>query len=318
MMTPMRTLFAIALAVSIAASAPASAGVDVGFLYRLSNFSGVLPYSDVQIHADRFHDEVYVGEGDVIRVFNATGMEVFEFTHDAARLGSILDIATVENGEIFILSYCYAASECPHGPIITVYNYRGEPERTFSLTGLPDSLSAFTPNRMLYRNKKLVFASTSALKVAVTDPAGVYESHVDLLSGLEIDDRARDGAELGGFDVDASGAILYTIPTAFKAFRRKPDGTAESWGKSGSSPGNFGIAGSITEDDAGDILVADRARGVVLTFTPNLLFLKEFGSRGTREERLVGPGRLVMGNGGKLYVTQLGLRGIAVFSLTSQ
>jgi hypothetical protein len=170
---------------------------------------------------------------------------------------------------------------------------------------------------MLYRNKKLVFASTFALKVLFTDAVGTFESQLDLLSGLELDERARDGAELGGFDIDASGAILYTIPTAFKAFRRKPDGTAEAWGKSGSSPGNFGIAGSITEDDAGNIVVADRARGVVLVFTPSLLFLKEFGSRGARDERLVGPGRVAMGSGGKLYVTQLAMRGVSVFGLTA-
>ena len=59
---------AVALTLSVALSGSASADVNVGFLYRLSNFSGVLPYSDVQIHADRYHDEVYVGEGDAIRV----------------------------------------------------------------------------------------------------------------------------------------------------------------------------------------------------------------------------------------------------------
>jgi len=301
----------------MAAAGSTWAGVDVSFLYRLSNFSGVLPYSDVQIHADRYHDEVYVGEGDVIRVFNAAGMEVFEFTHDASSLGSILDMATTENGDILILSYCSASASCQHGPVVTSYSYRGELQRSFGLSGLPEMLSDFTPNRMLYRNKKLVFASTLALMVLQTDPSGAFESQLDLLKGLDIEDRARDGAELGGFDVDASGAILYTIPTAFKAFRRKPDGSAEAWGKSGSSPGNFGIAGAITEDDAGNILVADRARGVVLVFTPNLLFLREFGARGARDERLIGPGRLAMGNGGKLCVTQLAMRGVAVFSLTA-
>jgi len=316
MMTPVRRIF-IVFALSAAVAGSAWSGVDVSSLYRLSNFSGVLPYSDVQIHADRYHDEVYVGEGDVVRVFNATGMEVFEFTHDASSLGSILDIATTENGDIIILSYCPSPQFCQSGPLISLYSYRGEAQRSFGLSGLPETMSTFTPNRMLYRSKKLVFASTLGMTVVETDTAGMYQSQLDLLSGLALDDRGRDGAELGGFDIDASGAILYTIPTAFKAFRRKPDGTAEAWGKSGASPGNFGIAGSITEDDAGNIMVADRARGVVLVFTPSLLFLKEFGARGAKDERLVGPGRLAMGNGGKLYVTQLAMRGVAVFSLTA-
>lgn len=318
MMKPMQRRALIALAFSIAAATSASAGVNVEFLYRLSNFSGVVPYSDVQIHADRYHDEVYIGEGDSVRVFNAAGMQIFEFTHDAMLLGSILDIAVTESGDILILSYCTGSEACKPGMVVTRYNYRGERLGSFVVTGLPEALAGFGPNRMICRDKKLLFASTSALMVVVTDLAGVYESHVDLMSGVDVDQKARDGAELGGFDVDASGAILYTIPTAFKAFRRKPDGTAEAWGKSGSSPGNFGIAGSIVEDDQGNILVADRARSVVLVFTPNLLFLKEFGTQGPREARITRPGRLALGSAGKLYVTQLGLRGVAVFSLTPE
>jgi len=314
---PMRRRIAIALTAAIVAAGSAVAGVDVRFLYRLSNFSGVLPYSDVQIHADRYHDEVYVGEGDAIRVFNAAGMEIFEFIHDAMGLGSILEFAATENGDILVLSYCSVTLPCQAGAVVTLYNYRGELQRSFSITGLPEALSLFTPNRMLYRDKKLVFASSNSLMLVVTDMAGTYESHTDLLDGLELDDRARDGAELGGFDVGASGAILYTIPTAFRAFRRKPGEKVESWGKSGSSRGNFGNAGAITEDDAGNIIVADRARGVVLVFAPNLLFLREFGSTGARESRLVRPGRVAMGNGGKLYITQLAMRGVAVFSVTT-
>jgi len=153
--------------------------------------------------------------------------------------------------------------------------------------------------------------------VVVTDLAGAYDSHTDLRSGLELEKGAQDGAELGGFEVDAQGTILFTIPTAFRAFRRKAGEKAESFGKSGASPGKFGIAGAITEDDAGNIVVADRARGVVLVFAPNLLFLREFGATGAREARLRGPGRIAMGNGGKLYVSQLGMRGVAVFSLTT-
>ena len=316
MMTFMRKSTAIALALSIAVAGSASAAVEVSFLHRLSNFSGVLPYSYAQIHADRYHDEVYVGEGDAVRVFNAAGMEIFEFIHDAMTLGSILEFATTEKGDILILSYCSVTMACQQGSIVTLYNYRGERQRSFSLTGLPEALAGFSPNRMLYRNKKLVFASTSALIVVTTDVLGSYESHTDLLEGVEISQAARDGAELGGFDIDAQGTILYTIPTAFRAFRRKPGEKGESWGKSGSSRGNFGIAGAITSDDSGNIVVADRARGVVLVFSPNLGFLREFGSTGTRDSRLVGPGRVAMGNGGRLYVTQLAARGVAVFSLT--
>jgi hypothetical protein len=218
MMTPMSRLIAIALSLTIASAGSASAAVEVGFLHRLSNFSGVLPYSDVQIHTDRYHDEVYVGEGDAIRVFNSAGMEIFEFIHDAMTLGSILEFAAMENGDIFILSYCSATMPCQPGPIVTVYNYRGEPQRSFVLAGLPEALSTFTPNRMLYREKKLVFASTSSLMVVVTDVSGNYERHIDLLSGLTLEKGARDGAELGGFDVDSHGGDLVHDSNGLQGF----------------------------------------------------------------------------------------------------
>ena len=50
----------VTLALSLFAAASAWGVVEVDFLYRLSNFSGVVPYSAVPIHADRYHDEVYV------------------------------------------------------------------------------------------------------------------------------------------------------------------------------------------------------------------------------------------------------------------
>jgi hypothetical protein len=309
--------FTLGLTFAVMATVSASADVNVAFLYRLSNFSGVVRYSDVQLHADRFHDEVYVGEGDAIRVFNSSGMEVFGFIHDAMTLGSVLECATDEKGDIYILSYCSASLPCREGAVISLYNYRGELQRSFAIEGLPKSIAAFTPNRMLYRDNKLIFASTSSLMMVVTDTAGAYESHLDLMGGLELDEHAKDGAELGGFDVDATGTILYTIPTAFKAFRRKPGEKPVAWGKSGSSRGNFGIVGAITSDDSGNIVIADRARSVVLIFAPDLSFLREFGTSGAREARLVGPGRIAMGPGGKLYVTQLADRGVAVFSLTT-
>ena len=307
----------IGLLGALALASTPSAAVSVKYLYRLSDFSGVVPYSDVQIHADRAHDEVYVGEGDSIRVFNASGMEIFEFSHDAMHLGSVADLAVDEKGDILVLSYRPGSSERPGGMQVTRYTYRGEPKGEFEISGLPGEIGDFSPNRMILHGDGIAFASTMACTVVFTDRSGAYVRHVDLLDALPAGDKGRDGAELGGLFIDAKDAILYTIPTAFHAFRRNPDGTFESFGKPGSAPGTFGVTGAILEDDAGDIFVADRARGVVIVFDPNLRYVSEFGGRGHRDERLLRPGALVLGNEGKLYVTQLGFRGVSVFAVTS-
>jgi hypothetical protein len=242
-------------------------------------------------------------------------MEIYEFTHDAMGLGSILDLTVTKNGDIKVLSYCPGTPACAQGALVTVYNYRGDPQGSFVLTGLPENLKEFVPSRMIEHGETLVFAANLDLHVVTTDLAGAYQGDVDLMAGLEVTDKARDGAELGGFDVSPDGSYLYTIPTTFRAYRRKPDGTTDSWGKAGSAPGSFGVTGSITQDDRGNLYVADRARSVVIVFTPNLLYLREFGGRGPRDQRLVRPARLAMGASGKLYVSQLAMRGVSVFAL---
>jgi hypothetical protein len=291
------------------------AQIQVEYLYRLSNFSGVIPYSDVQLHADRYHDEVYIGEGDTLRVFNAAGMEIYEFTHDAMALGTIADLIALENGDILVLSYRLGSAARPAGAQITRYNYRGDEQGELKLSGLPPEFQDFVPNRMISRGGKLYLASTSRCLVVVAGPDGAFERAVDLLDAVPKDDKAREGAELGGFDVDAAGTIYFTIPTAFRAFRRFAEGSIESCGKPGSAPGSFGVTGSIVVDEHGDLLVADRARNAVLVFGPNLRFLREFGATGKKQELLTRPGAMTLGKGGKLYVSQLGSRGVSVFTI---
>ena len=304
-----------ALALLVAGFGEARAQVQVDYLYRLSSFSGIVPYSDVQLHADRFHDEVYVGEGDTLRVFNATGMAIYEFTHDAMRLGTVADLAALENGDILVLSYRLASPDRPAGAQITHYNYRGDEQGELALSGLPPEMRDFAPNRLIFRGGELYLANTSRGLVVVAGLDGAFKRSIDLFSALPSDDKGRDGAELGGFDVDGAGTIYFTIPTEFRAFRRSADGNVQSFGKPGSAPGTFGVVGSILAGDTGDVLVADRARNAVLIFDSSLRFLREFGPTGHKQEILNRPGAMALGAGGKLYVSQLGFRGVSVFSI---
>lgn len=311
-----RAALAVFIGVAILALPASAAPVEVRFLYRLSSFSGVVPYSDVQVHADRFHDEVYVGEGDLVRVFNATGMEIYQFHFDAAGRGSALSLVVDEKGDILILSYQPVSETGIARPILTRCDYRGEPKETFWLQGLPDGLTEFNPNRMFYSGKKLYLASTSSFQVVVAATDGTFERVVDLRPKVEISEKQAEGAEIGGMDVANDGTILFTVPTYFMAFAIPPDGTMRAWGRAGSGPGNFGIVQGIVEDDQGNYLVADRARDVVMVFDKNLAFVREFGARGKKAESLTRPGILALGNGGRLFVTQLAMKGISVFSVT--
>src|SRR3989304_2988974 len=113
-------------AVLFLASLPAlaDAGVNSTFLYNLANFHGKLPYNEVRVRVDRAHDEVYVVERGIVRVFNQNGMEFFRFG-DNAELESIYDLAVDETGDIFLLSFNFTHPENPKYSLIRG-NYRGD------------------------------------------------------------------------------------------------------------------------------------------------------------------------------------------------
>jgi hypothetical protein len=294
----------------------ASAGVKTAFLYNLANFHGKLPYNEVRVRVDRAHDEVYVVERGIVRVFNENGMEFFWFG-DNPELESIYDLAVDETGQIFLLSFNFTHPETPRYFLIRC-NYRGDAKEKLSVTGLPPRFSGFFPNYMFYRDGKFLFLSSSRMQVVVTDRGGVFQKGYDLADILDIPEKDRPNSEIFGFNIDASGNMLFTVPTLFKAFVVSPDGTvAGSFGKAGSAPGLFGIVSGIAKDDQGNFLVAEKLRSVVMIFDKEFRFLKEFGYRGDKPGNLIRPNEVAVGNSGKLYVTQVRKQGVSVFSVTT-
>lgn len=286
-------------------SSPATADVKADYLYSLSNFSGKIPYSYVRLRVDRDRDEIYVLDRGVVRVFNETGMEVFWFGDDAA-LGSIYDLALDEKGDIFLLSYDF--SRPAEGPRfwITRCNYRGDMKGTMTITGLPKEFEHIRPYALCFRNGEFLLVSTSQMKAVVTDKNGSFLRGYNFASILEIPDKDRPDTEITGFSLDRNGNMLLTVTVLFKAFVVSPEGKLTgTFGKSGSSPGMFGIVGGIAADDHGNFLVVERLRSVVMVFNKDFKFLHEFGYRGNKPGNLIRPNEVAVGNTGKLYVTQL-------------
>jgi len=295
--------------------APASAST-VSYLYGLSDFNGTVPYSDVNLYADRERDEVYASVSNFVSVFNASGMENYEFKLDP-RYGSIYDIAVEETGDILLLTLDRSVP----GPLpswsITRCDYRGQPTDQIAVEDLPPRYASFVPNEMFYHDGEIVLASRAQLVAVVTDAEGRFRRAYDLgrLAGLDEEHRADN--DIVGFSVDPRGNILFTIATMFKAFVVAPDGGVKAFGRPGSNPGSFGIAAGIAGDEQGHLLVADRLRGVVMLFDRNLQFVTEFGSAEDGGHYLVRPSEVVFGPSGKIYITQKRDRGVAVFRLSA-
>lgn len=297
---------AVALVVCFAAAPLAQ--IRATYLHSLSNFGGPLRDDFVRVAVDRDRDEIYVIYQNLIRIFNASGMEVFSFGDDLD-LGQIVDLAVDASGDIILLSYREAR------PVVTRCTFRGQPVGPIEVSGLPAAL-AFRPNRLIYRNGLLYFLSTTAASLILTDGGGAFRDHLDLAAIVGHDEWRAGGGEIGGFSVDDEGNVYFTVPVLFKVYKLAPDRTATYFGRSGSAPGRFGVVAGVVTDSRGNILVADRLKCVVMAFDRAFTFLAEFGYRGPRPENLIVPDQLAIDSRDRLYVTQGRRRGVSVFALT--
>ena len=296
--------FLLVLAMAI----PAGAQLKPGFLYTLSNFTGRVPYDLVRVSIDKERTEVYVINYNYLRVFNEYGMEIYRFGDDLD-LGNILDVAVDQKGDVLLL--CYKDNE----PVIVRCNYRGEPLSRIQLKNLPPELSGFGPDRMTYQDGILYLVSMSGMRIVTIDSEGRFRKEFDLIPLLELDEKSRGALPMSGFSVDRDGNILFTVAVLFRAYVLSPDGKLAWFGKPGSSPGKFNIAGGIVKDSRGNFLVVDRLKSTVMIFDKNFDYLNQFGFRGQRPENLVAPEEMVIDKRDRVYVTQGRRRGINVYAL---
>lgn len=305
-------LASLLLQVAPGASSLAAAGGSAQYLYNLSNFTGVIPYTWVRVVSDPIRNEVYVCSGGSVYVFNSTGMEIYSFGDDE-RIGYPYDVAALENGDLLLLSYFQGDPV----PALVRCDYRGEYQERRALTGFPESWGAFRPTRMVLRGEKLYVADFSTMKAAVIDRGGSLREPIDLAKDIKITERKAADFSLGGFDADDQGNLYFTVATQFKVYRLSTDRTLESFGAPGSTPGKFGIVAGVAADRSGTIYVADTLKCVVMAFDQEFSFLYEFGYRTPKPGGLVAPKDPTVSADGMVYVTQQGERGVNVYRVSS-
>lgn len=302
--------------VLIVLSTPVLGGEIKGdYLYKLSDFTGVVPYSWVRPVVDRKTHEVYVANFSErsIRVFNENGMAIYDFGDDM-NLGSLYDLAIEDDGNILLLSY---KSSTNTAYTITKCNFRGEFISTLEVKNLPNAFSKdFAPTNIFYREGHIYLADKEAMKVVIVDANGDFIDGYDIAAILKFDEKKKQDTGLVGLSVDREGNLLFTIPANFQAYVLSPDRNLRGFGVRGSSPGKFNIVGGIVADDKGNIYVSDTLRCVVMIFDKDFNFKTEFGYRGFAPENLIAPMELAI-DGDKLYATQSRNRGVSVFRITA-
>lgn len=284
-------------------------------LYALSNFTGPVLFGNwPRMNADTATGEIYVVSKDDIQVFNERGMEIYRFNRSLGDR-TIYDVAVKKDGSLIFLTSRYDGATGGFSTAIEVGNYRGEPVSTLELKNLPPEFSKFSPGRLLYRDGLLYLANPNSMQIVIVDDDGFCKAAFDLVSLLDLE-GTRDDASMGDFGIDREGNILVTVPVLGIACRLTPDGATTFFGRRGSGPGKFGIPTAIVADAAGNYLVADTLRCMIIVFDKDLKYVTEFGGRGSRPGRLIGPRGLVMDTSNKLYVSQPGKRGVSVFQIT--
>lgn len=292
----------------IATSIPVMAGVEATFLYKLSDFTGPIPYSWVRLSVDKERNEIYVIGMSEVKVFNDKGMEIYSFGDDGT-LDGIYDVVVDKEGNILVLSYKddnYKVIRC---------NYRGEPISKIGIKNLPPEFSKFSPYNIMYREGRIYLIDESSKRVAVTDENGIFVDGYDINALIGLTEKERYDKQMGGFDLDNEGNMIFTVPTLFKAFILSPDRKIRSFGEAGSLPGKFNVVAGITSDENGNYLVVDTLKSAVMVFDKNLEFQLEFGYRGYGPDNLIAPSDMVMDKSGRVYITQSAKRGVSVFKI---
>jgi hypothetical protein len=304
-----RMLRVVVLGALLLGSLPAAAQpVRAGYMYTLSSFTGAVKYDFSRVAVDRERNEVYVLFQNTVRIFNEFGMEVYQFGDDLV-IGHVLDMAIDERGDILLLTYR------ERGTVIVRCDYRGRPRSEITLKGLPRDFSDFVANRMAYRDGTYYLLANMGLKLVLAGRDGTFTKGYDLFPMFELEEKDRGSVEIGGFSVDAQGNTLMTVPVLFRAFVLSPDGTLNWFGKASSAPGGFNIVGGIVRDSRGNFLIIDRLKGSVQVFDPKFNYMTEFSTRGYRPGQLIFPADIAIDARDRVYVTQMGRRGVSVFTL---
>jgi hypothetical protein len=309
------TLAALVISLGLAgqsAAAPRPLSADKpAYLYKLANFGGALPFSAARIFTDDSAGETYTISAEGITIFNRQGMEVQRFHYDPA-VGVVYDAAVNEQGEVFLLVYRDGAWS------IVRCNYRLEPRGELVVSELPADFAGFKPERMLLQDGQLYLVSMSLMRVVLATADGAFVRGWDLAALIGSDETGRVDTGLGGFAVDAAGSMYFTVPVTAQVYRLATDGTLAFFGKRGSAPGRFGVISDVAVDAAGNCLVADKLRCVVMIFDKDFRFVTEFGGRGRYAGRMVAPNQMALGLDGRLFVSLLGRQGVNVYQLNVQ
>ena len=301
-------IFSLALAFFALALPIRGAALELRYLHNLASLTGQIKLGGLGLSYDPVAREIFAIRYGGVRIFNPAGVETYQFGHSQDEAGFVADVVALEDGDLVLLTYREQSFALLRA------NYRGEPQETLKLTGLPPELPEdFRPTALAYTRGRIYVADQLGMWVLVVDERGQAVATHDVAALIGVEAKRRD-LGLSGFAVDQAGNLLFTVAPLFKAYVYTPGGELRSFGTPGSAPGKFNVVSGIAADEQGRLFVVDTLKCAVLVFDRNLEFRGEFGYRGRAPGRLIAPSRVVVG-GGLVYVAQNAGRGVTVYQV---
>ncbi|MCU0222535.1 MAG: NHL repeat-containing protein [Acidobacteria bacterium] len=283
--------------------------------YTLADFTGPVPFMGVRVRLDAAREEAFILSGGSLRVFGPTGMETFSLPLDP-EFGVVQDVAVDETGDLYLLAHEWIQRPGTTGFYLLRCDYRGVAREKLVPTGIPEKLADFLPNTLIYAGGRFYVSVSNRMQVLVLSKRAGLEQVKDFTASLPEEKDIRQNASFGGIAVDPQGRVIVSVPIDFGVYVMAADGQVARFGEAGSRPGNFNIVGPVATDAAGNIFVADVLRSTVNVFDSGLQFVTEFGGYGITDGKLVKPTDLAVSSAGRLFVSQMRNRGVAVFTLS--
>ncbi|HZY01899.1 MAG TPA: hypothetical protein VFF02_00255 [Anaeromyxobacteraceae bacterium] len=293
----------------VASAAPIRGhGLELRYAYSLATLTGQVRLNGLELSYDPAGRELFATGYGSVRVFNTSGVQTYQFGNADDEAGFVADVAALEDGELLLLTSRERSFSLLRA------NFRGEPQETLNLTGLPPEFPGdFRPGAIAYSRGRIYLADKPGMRVLVVDERGRTLAAYDLAALIGEQEKRQD-LGINGFAVDREGNLLFTIAPLFKAYVYPPGGEVRSFGVPGSAPGKFNLVGGIASDDQGRLYLADLLKCAVLVFDREFKFLGEFGYRGRAPGRLIAPTGVAVGQG-RVYVSQYGSMGISVYQI---
>ncbi|ABS26042.1 NHL repeat-containing protein [Anaeromyxobacter sp. Fw109-5] len=301
-------MVSLALALALAAvtprmvPAPDRGEVRVRYLFSLTAHTGKTTLDVPGLSWDPEARELFVLFAGDLRVFNASGMEIYRFNRQP-ELGWLQSVTPLPGGDLLLWTVKEGQSR------FVRCDFRGRPLGEFTLSGVPPDLVGIGRIGPFRAGDRLYFPEETGKRLAVTSLEGEFIAVRDLTLkfGDEEDKLEKEDLDRGGFWIDEKENVYFSFPLIFHVAVLGPDGKQRGFGQKGSTVGKFNVIGNLAADEDGYVYVADVLKSTVMVFNSEFRYVGQVAG-------IHRPAGILYG-GGKLFVAQGRGAGVAVFEV---